>query len=102
MVPAWLPVFSLYSLQKPMILTPCWPNAGPPGGAGLALPASIWSLMTARTFLAMLQLLHLEEVQFDRRLAAEEGDEHLYLPLLEVEIVHLADAALDWPIDDGY
>jgi hypothetical protein len=28
-------------------LTPCWPSAGPTGGAGVAAPALIWSLMTA-------------------------------------------------------
>src|SRR6476620_8180396 len=50
-------VFALNSLQKPMMLTPCWPSAGPTGGAGLALPAWIWSLTTARTFLAMLYVL---------------------------------------------
>jgi hypothetical protein len=26
-------------------VTPCWPRAGPMGGAGLALAAGIWSLM---------------------------------------------------------
>src|SRR3712207_5870947 len=30
-----------------MMLTPCWPSAGPTGGAGGAAPALIWSLMTA-------------------------------------------------------
>src|SRR3954471_6639553 len=30
-----------------MMLTPCWPSAGPTGGAGVAAPALIWSLMTA-------------------------------------------------------
>jgi hypothetical protein len=29
------------------MLTPCWPSAGPTGGAGVAAPALIWSLMTA-------------------------------------------------------
>ena len=33
------PVFALYSLQNAAIFTPCWPNAGPTGGAGVALPA---------------------------------------------------------------
>ncbi len=37
MSPPW--VLALNSLQKPMMLTPCWPSAGPTGGAGFALPA---------------------------------------------------------------
>jgi len=32
-------VFALNALQKSMIVTPCWPSAGPTGGAGVALPA---------------------------------------------------------------
>ena len=47
-------VFALYYLTKPMILTPCGPNAVPTGGAGVALPASICNLTTARTFLATI------------------------------------------------
>jgi hypothetical protein len=31
----------LNSLQKPMMLTPCCPSAGPTGGAGFACPAGI-------------------------------------------------------------
>src|SRR3990170_1734485 len=102
MVPAWEAVFSLYSLQKPMMFTPCWPSAGPTGGAGFALPASICSLMIARTFFAMLQPLHLQEVELHRRLPAEEGDQHLHLALLQVEVVHLADEVLERAIDDAH
>ena len=40
-----------------MIATPCWPSAGPIGGAGVALPAGIWSLTYARIFLANLTKL---------------------------------------------
>src|SRR5262249_13538542 len=53
MLPAMFAVRSLYSLQKPMILMPCWPRAGPIGCAGVALPAGICSLTIARTFLAI-------------------------------------------------
>src|SRR3990172_9548586 len=102
MVPAWEAVFSLYSLQKAMMLTPCWPRAGPTGGAGFALPASIWSLMMARTFFATLQLLHLEEVQLHRRLPSEEGDQHLHLSLLQVEVVHLADEVLERAVHNAH
>src|SRR3954468_22038181 len=43
-------VWALYALQNSMMLTPCWPSAGPIGGAGVAWPALICSLMTAETF----------------------------------------------------
>jgi len=41
----------LYSLQKAAILTPCAPNAGPTGGAGVAFPADKASLITEVIFL---------------------------------------------------
>ena len=43
--PAWELVRSLYSLQKAMMLTPCWPREDPTGGAGFACPAGICNLM---------------------------------------------------------
>src|SRR5436309_11934083 len=46
-------VCALNALQKSMMLTPCWPRAGPTGGAGLACPAGICSLMILMTFLAI-------------------------------------------------
>src|SRR3712207_506852 len=46
-VPASGWVWALNALQNSMMLTPCWPSAGPTGGAGVAAPALIWSLMTA-------------------------------------------------------
>src|SRR5699024_4270445 len=33
-----------------MMFTPCWPSAGPMGGAGVAAPAWIWSLIRPATF----------------------------------------------------
>src|SRR5207342_234117 len=53
-------VRSLNCLQKSMMLTPCWPNAGPTGGAGFAAPAGICSLIIVRTFLAIAQGLNLD------------------------------------------
>src|SRR4029078_12976944 len=50
-------VWALNALQKSMMLTPCWPSAGPTGGAGLACPAGICSLMILMTFLAIGYLL---------------------------------------------
>src|SRR3954451_955346 len=46
-LPRCASVAALYALQNSMMLTPCWPSAGPTGGAGVAAPALIWSLMTA-------------------------------------------------------
>ena len=38
-------VCALNCLQNSMMFTPCWPNAGPIGGDGFALPAGTCSLM---------------------------------------------------------
>src|SRR4051794_17298607 len=46
-------VCALNALQNSMMFTPCWPSAGPTGGAGLAAPPGTWSLMSVRTFLAI-------------------------------------------------
>jgi len=54
MVPSLSAVRALYSLQKSMMLTPAEPRAGPIGGAGLALPALIASLMILVTALAII------------------------------------------------
>src|SRR6185312_4370945 len=48
--PRWDSVAALYALQNSMMLTPCWPSAGPMGGAGLAAPAWICSLIRPVTF----------------------------------------------------
>src|SRR5215210_2817148 len=52
-VPASCWVWALNALQNSMMFTPCWPSAGPTGGAGLAAPAGIWSLIRVSTFFAM-------------------------------------------------
>src|SRR5258708_21410872 len=91
-------VCALNSLQKAMVLTPCWPRAGPTGGEGFALPAGSCSLTTPVIFFATvfsyrwssrlssptaeargprpeargLRLFHLHEVQLDRRGTAED------------------------------
>ena len=46
-------VRALNVLQNSMMFTPCWPRAGPTGGAGVAAPAGIWSLMYPVIFLAI-------------------------------------------------
>src|SRR5450756_2153087 len=46
-------VLALNCLQNSMMLTPACPRAGPTGGAGVALPAAICSLIIAETFLPL-------------------------------------------------
>src|ERR1043166_3401133 len=53
MSPSSFAVFALKFLQKSMMLTPCGPSAVPTGGAGVALPAAIWSFTIACTFFAI-------------------------------------------------
>ena len=52
-VPMSFAVCALNALTNSMMLMPCWPSAGPTGGAGEAWPPGAWSLMVVRTFLAM-------------------------------------------------
>src|SRR3982751_2779334 len=49
-VPASCWVCALNALQNSMMLTPCWPRAGPIGGAGVARPGLVCSFVTAETF----------------------------------------------------
>src|SRR5829696_1374085 len=56
--PSSFEVFALKFLQKSMILTPCGPSAVPTGGAGVALPAAIWSFTIACIFFAIAALYH--------------------------------------------
>src|SRR5215211_423983 len=88
-------VCALNALQNSMMLTPCWPSAGPTGGAGFACPPGIWSLMSVRTFLAisrfrLVDLLDLVEAELDRHLALEDVHEHLELLLVRVDVDDLA------------
>src|ERR1700722_4986518 len=52
-VPVSLSVCALNALQNSMMLMPCWPSAGPTGGAGLACPPRACSLIVVNTFLAI-------------------------------------------------
>src|SRR5437867_2794990 len=80
-------VCALNALQNSMMLTPCWPSAGPTGGAGFACPPGICSLISVRTFLATsVQLLDLVEGQLHGHLALEDVDEHLQLLLVGVDV----------------
>src|ERR1043165_1962669 len=92
-------VCALNALQNSMMLTPCWPSAGPTGGAGFACPPGICSLMIVSTFFAIspswssffsVQFLHLIEAELDRNLALEDIHEHLELLLVGVHVDDLA------------
>src|SRR5204863_2837901 len=93
-VPASCWVCALNALQNSMMLMPCWPSAGPTGGAGLACPPTVWSLIWVRTFFAMLcaflDLLDLVESDLDRRLASEDGYQDLELLGVLVDLGDLA------------
>src|SRR6516225_575383 len=113
-----------------MMLTPCWPSAGPTGGAGLACPAWICSLISPATFFfgAMgvdvplsfsvisarlrtvsgrpraeiaLDLGDLVEGQFDRCFAAEDGHQHLELLLFGVDLADRRGQRREWTVHDG-
>src|SRR3954468_17178647 len=107
----WL-VLALNCLQNSMMLTCAWPRAGPTGGAGVALPAAIWSFTCPVTFFAIVpslrsldffanffansafqasdlrHFLHLAELELHRRRAAEDGDHDLERLAVFVDFVH--------------
>src|SRR5712692_5994031 len=101
-----LAVWALKALQKSMMLTPCWPSAGPTGGAGVAFPAGMCSFTNPTTFFAMpwprLELLDLEEVELDRRRPPEDGDHHLHRGAVVVDLVDIALEIAERPIDDPH
>ena len=49
-MPGWFDVLALNCLQKSMMFAPCWPRAGPTGGAGVAEPAGICNFTSAMIF----------------------------------------------------
>src|SRR5919112_1587330 len=114
-LPRWASVAALYALQNSMMLTPCWPSAGPTGGAGVAAPALICSLMMPASFFlggmffsllgsripASLELRDLVEGQLDRRLAAEDRHQHLELLAVEVDLVDGGRQRRERAVGDG-
>src|SRR5690606_10389937 len=107
--PGWPCVLALNCLQNSMMLTPCWPSAGPTGGAGFAAPAGTWSLMKPTTFFAICAFhrgrgrrspprgwtaaaarsvsLELRVVQLHRGRPAAEADLDLHLALVVVDLL---------------
>src|SRR3989304_357525 len=109
-VPSWAAVFSLKLLQNSIILTPCWPRAGPTGGEGVPWPAGICNLTTAVTFLAMRSLpypggsgpLHLKKVQFKGGGTAEDADHDPHLALVWSNLLHHAVEVNERAIDNPH
>src|SRR5262245_9977264 len=85
-----------------MMLTPCWPSAGPTGGEGLALPAVICSLTIAWTFLAMSEPFDLVVLELDGGEPSKDGHHDLELPTLRVEVVDRALEIYEGPLDDPH
>src|SRR6267143_6389700 len=102
MRPSWEPVWALKPLQNSMMLTPCWPRAGPTGGDGLAFPAVICSFTIAWTFFAMLEPLHLVVLELDGREPPEDGHHHLELAALRVQVVDRALEVHERSLDDPH
>src|SRR6267378_2873524 len=103
--PSWLLVCALKPLQNSMMLTPCWPSAGPTGGDGFALPAGICSFTIAWTFFIARphasDPLHLVVLELDRRGPAEDRHDHLHPPALGVHVVHHTLEVDERSVDDA-
>src|SRR5262245_18308443 len=104
--PACCCVRALNCLQNSMMLMPCWPSAGPTGGAGVALPALHCSFTIAWMGLAIdpapLNRLDLKEVQLDRRGPAEDAEHDLHLATLVVDFVHNTREGTERPVDHAH
>src|SRR5437899_6488111 len=106
-------VRALNCLQNSMMLIWAWPSAGPTGGAGVALPASIWSFTCPCTFFGAIwslpesffhvwsvgalacaqhlrNLLDLSELQLHWSGSAKDRDHHLQGLAIFVHFVHRA------------
>src|SRR6266478_8012691 len=94
---AW--VAALNSLQKPMMLTPCWPSAGPTGGEGFAFPAVICSLTIACTFFAMSEPFDLVVLELHGGEPPEDRHHDLELAPLRVEVVDRPLEVHEGPLD---
>src|SRR5213083_3022968 len=93
-MPGWSLVAALNSLQKPMMFTPCWPSAGPTGGAGFAWPAGICNLISPVFFFAIqklfLRFLHLPVFQLHWGIAAENVHRDLQLAARRIDLLNHA------------
>src|SRR5258707_5552814 len=103
-VPVSLCVCALKALQNSMMLIPCWPSAGPTGGAGLAWPAGICSLIDPVIFLAIKLgcpesgFFDLPIFQFHRGVPAEDVHGHLQLPAIRLDFLDHAAEIQEWTV----
>src|SRR5438552_14126701 len=116
MRPACAWVRALNCLQNSMMLTPCCPSAGPIGGAGLAAPAGTWSFTIAVISLAifvlsfllpssssaLLDRLHLQEIELHGGRAAEDADHDLELAPFGVRLVHHPGETVERTVDHAH
>src|SRR3954467_15382637 len=102
-MPGWSFVLALKSLQKAMMFTPCWPRAGPTGGAGFACPAGICNLIIPVTFLAIKSaFFHLPVFEFHRRISSENIHRHLELAAFGLDFFNHAAKIQERPVVDFY
>src|SRR5262249_29867188 len=99
-----------------MMLTPCWPNAGPTGGAGFAWPAAICSLICPVIFFAMFfslfnrsnvltsfkssTFLHLPIFQFHGRIPPENIHGDLQFSAFGLNFFNHAAEIKEWTVVD--
>src|SRR5215470_1673668 len=103
-------VTALNSLQNAMMVTPCWPSAGPTGGAGLACPAGICHLICPVIFFAIFQrlttpvgdlaFLHLPIFQFNRCVSAENINGNFQLTPFRFHFLNDATEIKEWTVVD--
>src|SRR5437016_2223466 len=120
-------VRALNCLQNSMMLTCACPSAGPTGGAGVALPAAIWSFTEPVAFFAMMpfrlyfcvetglapahtrlypeflcHLLYLPELQLHRSRTAEDRDHDFHSLAVFVDFIHHARKRRERAFADAY
>src|SRR5436189_3238177 len=84
MRPSSFAVRALKFLQKSMMLTPWGPRAVPTGGAGVALPAAIWSFTSAWIFLAIVLYVDHRDHRVHRDSSSRSGHQEKPLSLPSV------------------
>src|SRR5437762_915915 len=113
MSPACFCVAALNSLQNAMMFTPRGPRAVPTGGAGLACPAGICSLIWATISLAILERVCSRDLgadgsaafdlpifQFHRRGATKNSDRNAQLATLRIDLFNDTGLILERTVGD--
>ena len=87
-------VRSLNCITNWPMFTPCWPSAGPTGGAGVAWPPGHWSFTFAVITFAIVRSLSIASRVRHRRMpmparcrpaSASDGSDPLHLPVFQVD-----------------